>query len=121
MNAKTLPLEGLEVRSKLWLERGGKVALSDWRVELLLAIEETGSLMAAAERMDVPYRTAWYKLRDAEKHLGVRLVTSASGGRGGGGTSLTSEGRDIAGRFRDAAREVAGVARRRISSEFSED
>jgi hypothetical protein len=56
--------EALCPRSKVWLERGGQVVLSDWRVELLEAIEATGSLARAAERLDVPYRTAWYKLKE---------------------------------------------------------
>ena len=51
-------------RSKVWLERDGQVVLSDWRVELLEAIEATGSLARAAARLDVPYRTAWYKLKE---------------------------------------------------------
>jgi hypothetical protein len=58
------PEASLCPRSKVWLERGGQVVLSDWRVELLEAIEATGSLARAAERLEVPYRTAWYKLKE---------------------------------------------------------
>ena len=54
----------LRARSKVWLERDGQVVLSDWRVELLETIEATGSLARAAARLDVPYRTAWYKLKE---------------------------------------------------------
>jgi molybdate transport repressor ModE-like protein len=112
--------EDLEIRSKLWIEKDGRVALSEWRVELLLAIEETGSLTGAAEQMNVPYRTAWYKLKDAEAQLGFPLVESVSGGAGGGGTRLTAQGRDIAARFQEAAREVAEVAQRRIQAVMEE-
>ena len=84
----------LEPRAKLWLERDGKIALSGWRVALLEAIEATGSLAEAAERMDVPYRTATYKLREIEANLGVRLVATRSGGATGGGSQLTPEARD---------------------------
>jgi molybdate transport repressor ModE-like protein len=84
-----------EVQSKIWIEREGKVVLSDWRAELLQAIEEAGSLSGAAARMDVPYRTAWYKLKEIEEQLGVRLVETHSGGSDGGGSSLTAEGQDI--------------------------
>ena len=86
------PIDDLEIHSKLWVERAGKVALSDWRAELLLAIDETGSLSAAAERLNVPYRTAWYKLKGAEKALGISLVESESGGVAGGQTRLTKKG-----------------------------
>ncbi len=75
--------------AKLWLEHDGKIALSGWRVALLEAIAATGSLAEAAERMDVPYRTATYKLREIEASLGVRLVATRSGGAAGGGSQLT--------------------------------
>ena len=93
--------------------------LSDWRAELLRAIEETGSLSGAALRMDVPYRTAWYKLKEIETQLGVRLVETHSGGSDGGGSSLTPEGREILRRFRRVYRDVEGIVRRRFEREFA--
>lgn len=57
---------GLAPRAKLWLERDGRIALSEWRVALLEAVEATGSLAKAAEHLDIPYRTAAYKLREIE-------------------------------------------------------
>jgi molybdate transport system regulatory protein len=106
--------DDLEIRSKLWIEKDGRVALSEWRVELLLAIEEAGSLSAASERLNVPYRTAWYKLKEAEAQLGFALVESVSGGASGGGTRLSAEGREIAARFREAAGEITELAQRRL-------
>ncbi len=38
-------------QANLWIERDGQVVLSRWRVQLLEAIEETGSISAAADRM----------------------------------------------------------------------
>ncbi len=99
--------EPLAARSKVWLERGGRVALSEWRVELLEAVEETGSLAAAAERIGVPDRTAWHKLHDVEVALGVRVLATQSGGAGGGGSDLTPEALDLIRRFR---RVTAGIA-----------
>jgi molybdate transport system regulatory protein len=115
----TDPVSNLQVRSKLWVERDGEVALSEWRVELLLAIDETGSLAAAAERLHIPYRTAWYKLKGAEHCLGFRLVESESGGKTGGRTRLTPQGRDLAERFRAASEEIGHTARRRLESELA--
>ena len=88
-------LADLTPQAKLWLERDGKIALSGWRVALLEAIEATGSLAAAAERMDVPYRTATYKLREIEASLGVRLIATRSGGSSGGGSHLTPAAHDF--------------------------
>ena len=74
--------------------------LSKWRVRLLEAVEETGSISAAAERMDVPYRRAWDKLDEMEKGLGVQLVERHVGGAHGGGARLTTAGRDYVARFK---------------------
>lgn len=89
----------MEPRAKLWLEVDGKIALSAWRVALLEAVDETGSLAKAAERMGVPYRTASYKLREIEATLGVRLLATHSGGAEGGGSRLTPAGRDYVRRW----------------------
>ena len=35
-------------RSKIWLDLNGRVALSEWRIQLLEAVGEAGSLAAAA-------------------------------------------------------------------------
>jgi len=108
-----------EVQAKIWIERGGKVVLSDWRAELLQAIEETGSLSGAAAQLEVPYRTAWYKLKEIEAQLGVRLVETHSGGSDGGGSSLTPEAREILRRFRRIYRDVEEIVRRRFEREFA--
>src|SRR3989304_10370342 len=88
-----------EVQAKIWVERVGKIVFADWRAELLQAIEETGSLSGAAARMDVPYRTAWYKLKEIEGQLGVKLVTTHSGGSDGGGRTPPPESPGDGGRF----------------------
>ena len=90
----------------LWIERGGRVALSRWRVQLLEAVEATGSISAAAERMGVQYRLAWDRLEEMEEGLGVRLVERHVGGAGGGGAIVTSVGRNLIARFNAFATAV---------------
>ncbi|HET6615888.1 MAG TPA: LysR family transcriptional regulator [Dehalococcoidia bacterium] len=93
----------MQPRAKLWLEQDGRIVLSDYRVRLLRLIDETGSLSEAAAQMHLSYRRAWGKLREIEQNLGVKLVDSAAGGPGGGGSRLTDEGRrlvDLYDRFR---------------------
>ncbi len=82
----------LEPRIKLWVEKDGALVLSDYRVQLLQHIAETGSLAEAAQRMGLSYRRAWGKVREIEKNLGVTLVESEIGGAGGGGSHLTRQG-----------------------------
>jgi molybdate transport system regulatory protein len=89
----------MEPRSKVWIEKDGKLALSDYRVRLLRLIDETGSLSDAAAAMDLSYRRAWGKLKEIEQNLGVKLVDTAVGGAGGGGSRLTAAGRRMVERY----------------------
>jgi molybdate transport system regulatory protein len=81
----------MKARFNLWIEVDGKVALSLWRVNLLKAIANTGSINAAAEQMEIPYRTAWQKVHDMETCLGTKLLETHAGGPHGGGATLTKD------------------------------
>lgn len=97
----TPPRSGaLVARAKVWIERDGVVLMSDYRARLLEAIEEHGSVAAAAEALRLPYRTAWKKLREMEEAAGIPLLQSDSGGAGGGQSSLTLEAREMVEAFR---------------------
>ena len=80
----------LEPKFNLWLEAEGQVAFSSWRLALLKAIRDTGSINAAADQMNVQYRTAWQKVHEMEERLGVKLLETQIGGQHGGGAKLTS-------------------------------
>lgn len=107
-------------RTKIWLEIGDELALSEWRLALLRAVDETGSLRQAAERMGVPYRTAWYKLKDIEQTLGIKLLVTQSGGTEGGHSELTPEARDLLARFRRVTTGVAEYVEARFRAEFGD-
>jgi molybdate transport system regulatory protein len=78
-------------RLKLWLERDGRLAMSDYRVRLLELVAETGSLSGAATTMGLSYRRAWGKVKDLEAALGFPLLESRLGGFHGGGSVLTKQ------------------------------
>ncbi|HNB53030.1 MAG TPA: LysR family transcriptional regulator [Anaerolineales bacterium] len=79
----------MEPKYNFWLERNNQVVLSIWRIKLLDAIAQTGSISAGAEKMGVPYRVAWQKVREMEERLGQKLLETQTGGRDGGGAKLT--------------------------------
>lgn len=89
----------MEPCAKVWIERDGKLMLSDYRVRLLRLIEESGSLADAAKAMGLSYRRAWGKVKEIERNLGVKLLESAAGGSGGGGSRLTDEARALVERY----------------------
>lgn len=112
--------DALNIRSKIWIERDDAVVLSEWRVELLEAIDAHGSLRRAAEAMDVPYRTAWERVKATEAELGVRLLESESGGVDGGGSRLTAEARECCRRFRRVSNGIQELVSRRFAAEFGQ-
>ena len=85
----------LEPRLKLWVEKDGLLVLSDYRVQLLRHVAQSGSLAEAAQRAGLSYRRAWGKIREIERNLGVTLVQSEVGGAGGGSSRLTTQGEQL--------------------------
>ena len=90
----------MEAKFNLWIEHNGQVVLSDWRVRLLETVELLGSISAAAEQLNVPYRRAWEKIQEMETGLDLKLLDTAVGGAGGGGAHLTPAGREAVAQFR---------------------
>ena len=60
---------------------------------LLRCVEKTGSLRAAAMEMEMAYSKASKILKQAEANLGFALTTRSTGGKSGGGSVLTPEGK----------------------------
>ncbi|HOO55500.1 MAG TPA: LysR family transcriptional regulator [bacterium] len=81
----------MKIRIKIWLEDKGRPVLGDGRLLLLKAIDETGSIQSAAKKSGVSYRHAWGQVKKLEKRLGVKLLDHTIGGKGGGGSKLTTE------------------------------
>ena len=80
---------------------------------LLRAVEETGSLRAAAGTVDMAYTKALKMLRHAEQAVGAPLTTRSTGGKDGGGSRLTPEGKELLAKY-EAYRDQCAEANRRI-------
>ena len=96
----------MQPRLNLWLENEGDVVFSIWRMALLQAVAETGSISAAAAAMDVHYRTAWQKINEMETRLGQKLVETQIGGRRGGGALLTPLAQDLIAAFTQFSQDI---------------
>ena len=68
-------------------------------LRLLRSVERTGSLRAAAMEMEMAYSKAIKLLKQAETALGLPLTTRTTGGKSGGGSSLTPEGQRFLSRY----------------------
>jgi molybdate transport system regulatory protein len=89
------------LRGRLWVEFGGKPALTEATADLLEQIEATGSLSEAGRRLRFSYRRAWMLLDAANKRWPRPLAVTATGGKQGGGTRLTPLGVAVLHSYRD--------------------
>jgi len=87
-------------RPRIRIKAGKDIALGPGKVDLLEAIERSGSISAAARDLGLSYRRAW-DLVDTMNHCFKHaLVTRVKGGKGGGGAQLTAEGRSLLNLYR---------------------
>ena len=108
----------MQPRSNLWIEKEGEVVLSKWRVNLLRAIDETGSISSAAEKMQLSYHRAWEKVHEMETRLGASLVETQTGGAHGGGAKLTPIARDYIARFERFSQGIDDLVARHFAESF---
>ena len=85
---------------------------------LLVRVQKLHSLRAAAKDMNMAYSKAWTILHTAEEELGLKLVRLTTGGRGGGGAELTSEGLTMLEAFSAYERELKETADRLFPQYF---
>ncbi len=90
----------LSIKSKIWIEDDkGKVVFGAGRLRILTAVEQHGSILAAAKVLGMSYRAVWGKIKATEDRLGQPLLTRKVGGSKGGGSDLTPLGKNLVERF----------------------
>lgn len=80
---------------------------------LLQYIGETGSIQAAAAKMHMSYTKGWKMINKVEKELGFPFLKRVNGGRNGGSSTITEEGRLFMERYNAMVQDM-----RRISQSF---
>lgn len=93
------------VEGRLWVDKEGEAFLGHGRVDLLAAIDDAGSISAAARAIGMSYKAAWQAVDTMNNLADQPLVERSTGGRHGGGTLLTEEGRRTVAMFRQVEDE----------------
>ena len=101
----------------VFLNDAGEKFFGEGPYRLLSAVEETGSLRGAALSMNMAYSKALKLLNRAEAALGFPLTMRTAGGRDGGGSVLTPQGKEWLRRY-EAYRDACIQANRRLYPEF---
>ncbi|WP_232833472.1 TOBE domain-containing protein [Paraburkholderia kururiensis] len=97
--------EPLELGGSVWFQTGEHTLGGASRIALLAAIGETGSITGAAKAVGMSYKAAWDAIDAMNNLAGEALVERATGGKGGGGTTLTPRATKLIATFRAVERE----------------
>lgn len=95
--------ETLQPGGEFRLGRLGEEFVSERRIALLEAIDATGSISQAAKQAGMSYKGAWDAMEQMNNLAEQPLVQRRTGGRHGGGTLLTEQGRQLVALYRRAA------------------
>ena len=96
---------------RLRITAGEDIAIGPGKVDLLEAIDATGSISAAARSLGMSYRRAWLLIDTMNRCFRRPVVDAEAGGPRGGGARLTPTGQRIALHYRSAERLASQSAR----------
>ncbi|MGC9351281.1 MAG: TOBE domain-containing protein [Sulfurovum sp.] len=85
----------MELTSNLTLELSDQPFLLEKRIELLRAIKQHGSISKAAKAVPMSYKAAWDAVDTMNNLSHTPIVSRETGGKGGGGTTLTQYGENL--------------------------
>jgi len=101
-----------ELNIAVSLKRGLSPRISLDRVLLIEAVDELGSITAAAKRLGLSYKGAWDIVQGLNNLFATPLIEAAPGGKAGGVARATVCGREVAIAFRRVQAEIdAAVAK----------
>ena len=102
----------LRLRMRLML--GAEIALGPGKVDLLEAIDATGSISAAGRKLGMSYKRAWLLVETMNRCFKQPLVAAGRGGSQGGGATLTPAGKQTLARYR----RMEALANKAIAAEM---
>ena len=108
-----------ESTPRLRILMGAAVALGPGKADLLDAVEQAGSISAAARDMGMSYRRAWILIEALNRDFKEPLVETSAGGSGGGGARVTAAGQEALRRYR-AMEYKASAAVKKEMSDFAD-
>ncbi len=102
------------VRPRIYI--GDTIALGPGKIDLLRQIDQTRSIAAAARALKMPYKRAWLLIDSLNQGFGRPVVSTASGGKGGGGALLTALGQELLARYTALEERINTASSREIDA-----
>lgn len=95
---------------------GAATSLGPGKIALLEAIQQTGSISAAARAMNMSYRRAWLLVEAMNQAFSQAVVQTSAGGKRGGGAIVTPFAQDLLRRYREIECKAAAAVRDELSA-----
>ena len=86
------------------------------KIQLLENIETCGSISAAGRAMDMYYKRAWDLVDEINRICRQAAVERQTGGKNGGGATLTPFGATLVARYRKIERDAMSAARKELQA-----
>jgi len=97
MTSEKCTTTAILVRPRIYI--GENIAIGPGKIDLLRQVDQTRSIAAAARALNLPYKRAWLLVDSLNQGFGRPVVETVTGGKGGGGTSLTTLGQKLVERY----------------------
>lgn len=91
------------------------VRIGPGKIDLLEAIDRTGSISAAGRELGMSYRRAWLLMDELGKLFSRPVIVASAGGVHGGGARLTDFGRALIGAYRRIEARTAQAIREELA------
>jgi molybdate transport system regulatory protein len=108
------PTPTIQFRLRVLL--GEDIAIGPGKVDLLEAIDATGSITAAAKALGMSYRRAWLLVETMNRCFVTPVASTEAGGASGGGTRLTPTGAEVVRRYRSMEAKAGKAGARDLAA-----
>lgn len=92
------------------------IAMGPGKADLLRAIDEAGSISAAARSLGMSYRRAWLLVDTMNQCFKAPVVETLTGGKAGGGAAVTGFGMEVLRRYDLMQAKAASSVARELRS-----
>lgn len=89
-----------EIQGSFWFCAGGADRITERRIHLLEEIGNTGSISQAAKNVGLSYKAAWDAVSEMNNTSDRELVMRSTGGKGGGGATLSEDAKKMVESYR---------------------
>ncbi|MBB6216905.1 molybdate transport repressor ModE-like protein [Anaerosolibacter carboniphilus] len=96
----------MDIRWRIWIENNQQKIFGKGPRDLLLKVDELGSLRQAALALGMSYSKAWNLVSSLEKSLEIPILEKRIGGVDGGSSVLTKEARTLLAKYEILEHEV---------------